>query len=35
MERASAGETFVISRFGAPFARLSPPHDQLDLAEAA
>ena len=33
LERASAGETFQVNRFGKPYARLSPPHDQLDLAE--
>ncbi len=29
MERAAAGETFLITRRGKPYARLSPPHDQL------
>ena len=32
MERAAAGETFLITRRGKPYARLSPPHLQLDLA---
>ena len=32
MERAAAGETFLITRRGKPYARLSPPHQQLDLA---
>ena len=31
MERAAAGESFLITRRGKPYARLSPPHDQLDL----
>jgi antitoxin (DNA-binding transcriptional repressor) of toxin-antitoxin stability system len=30
-ERASAGESFLITRRGKPYARLSPPHEQLDL----
>jgi antitoxin (DNA-binding transcriptional repressor) of toxin-antitoxin stability system len=29
MERAAAGETFLITRRGKPYARLSPPHEQL------
>ena len=29
MERAAAGETFLITRRGKPYARLSPPFDQL------
>ncbi len=29
MERASGGETFLITRRGKPYARLSPPHEQL------
>lgn len=33
LERASAGETFQVNRFGKPYARLCPPHGQLDLAE--
>jgi prevent-host-death family protein len=28
-ERASAGETFLITRRGKPYARLMPPYDQL------
>ncbi len=31
MERAAAGERFLITRHGKPYARLSPPHEQLDL----
>ena len=31
MERAAAGESFLITRRGKPYARLSPPHAQLDL----
>lgn len=31
MERTHAGESFLIARRGKPYARLSPPHDQLDL----
>ena len=31
MERAAAGESFLITRRGKPYARLSPPHEQLDL----
>ena len=31
MERAAAGESFLITRRGKPSARLSPPHEQLDL----
>ena len=31
MERAAAGESFLITRRGRPYARLSPPHEQLDL----
>jgi prevent-host-death family protein len=31
MERAAAGETFLITRRGKPYARLTPPHEQLDL----
>ena len=34
MERAAAGETFVITRRGTPYARLSPPHPQLELSRA-
>jgi prevent-host-death family protein len=30
MERAAAGETILITRRGAAFARLGPPHEQLD-----
>jgi antitoxin (DNA-binding transcriptional repressor) of toxin-antitoxin stability system len=33
MERAAAGETFLITRRGQPYARLCPPHDQLNLPE--
>jgi antitoxin (DNA-binding transcriptional repressor) of toxin-antitoxin stability system len=29
MERAAAGENFLITRRGKPYARLSPPHEQL------
>jgi PD-(D/E)XK endonuclease len=29
MERAAAGETFLITRRGKPYARISPPHEQL------
>ena len=35
MERAAAGESFLITRRGKPYARLSPPHDQLDIRPAA
>jgi antitoxin (DNA-binding transcriptional repressor) of toxin-antitoxin stability system len=35
MERAAAGESFLITRRGKPYARLSPPHDQLDLPPPA
>ena len=31
MDRAAAGESFLITRRGKPYARLSPPHEQLDL----
>jgi prevent-host-death family protein len=31
MERAAAGESFLITRRGRPYARLVPPADQLDL----
>ena len=31
MERAAAGEDFLITKRGKPYARLIPPHDQLDL----
>jgi len=31
MERAAAGESFLITRRGRPYARLTPPHEQLDL----
>jgi prevent-host-death family protein len=34
MQRASRGERFAITRRGKPFARLLPPHDQLDLSVA-
>jgi antitoxin (DNA-binding transcriptional repressor) of toxin-antitoxin stability system len=30
-ERASAGDSFLLTRRGKPYARLSPPHEQLDL----
>ena len=33
MERAAAGESFLITWRGKPYARLAPPHDQLDLPE--
>jgi antitoxin (DNA-binding transcriptional repressor) of toxin-antitoxin stability system len=29
MERAAAGESFLITRRGKPYARLSPPYEQL------
>ena len=35
MQRASAGEEFLISRRGRPYARLSPPHAQLAPAPDA
>jgi prevent-host-death family protein len=35
MQRASRGERFAITRRGKPFARLLPPHDQLDLSVSA
>ena len=31
MDRAAAGESFLITRRGKPYARLVPPHEQLDL----
>ena len=31
MERAAAGASLLITRRGKPYARLSPPHAQLDL----
>jgi antitoxin (DNA-binding transcriptional repressor) of toxin-antitoxin stability system len=31
MERAAAGESFLITRRDKPYARLSPPYEQLDL----
>jgi prevent-host-death family protein len=31
MERAAAGESFLVTRRGKPYARLSPPVEQLDL----
>ncbi|MFI5121972.1 MAG: type II toxin-antitoxin system Phd/YefM family antitoxin [Vicinamibacteria bacterium] len=31
MERAAAGESFLITRRGKPYARLVPPHAQLEL----
>ncbi len=34
MERAAAGESFLITRRGTPYARLSPAQDQLDLSPA-
>jgi prevent-host-death family protein len=34
LERAAAGESFVITRHGKPLARLSPPQDPLDVAAA-
>ena len=35
MERAAAGESFLITRRGKPYARLTPPHDQLEIPAAA
>jgi len=32
MERAAAGESFLITRRGKPYARLCPPSQQLDLS---
>ena len=32
MERAAAGESFLITRRGKPYARLCPPSEQLDLS---
>jgi len=29
MERAAAGESFLVTRRGKPYARLSPPFEQL------
>jgi antitoxin (DNA-binding transcriptional repressor) of toxin-antitoxin stability system len=29
MERASVGESFLITRRGKPYARLCPPYEQL------
>jgi prevent-host-death family protein len=31
VDRAAAGEGFLITRRGKPYARLVPPHEQLDL----
>lgn len=31
MERAAAGETFLVTRRGKPYARLMPPADPLPL----
>ena len=31
MERAAAGESFLITRRGKPYARLTPPHYQLEI----
>jgi antitoxin (DNA-binding transcriptional repressor) of toxin-antitoxin stability system len=31
MERAAAGQSFLITRRGRPCARLSPPHEGLDM----
>jgi antitoxin (DNA-binding transcriptional repressor) of toxin-antitoxin stability system len=31
MERAAAGESFLITRHGKPYARLVPPQTQLEL----
>jgi antitoxin (DNA-binding transcriptional repressor) of toxin-antitoxin stability system len=31
MERAAAGESFLVTHRGRPYARLTPPYDQLDL----
>ena len=35
MERAAAGESFLITRRGKPYARLTPPHDQLEIRAEA
>lgn len=35
MERAAAGESFLITRRGKPYARLGPPHAQLPVAPIA
>jgi len=35
MERAAAGEEFLVTRRGKPYARLSPPHSQLAVEAAA
>jgi prevent-host-death family protein len=35
MERASGGESFLITRRGKPYARLSPQHDQLEIPTEA
>ncbi len=35
MERAAAGESFLVTRHGRPYARLTPAHDQLELPEPA
>ena len=35
MERSAAGESFLITRRGKPYARLLPPADPLPLADAA
>jgi prevent-host-death family protein len=35
MERAAAGEEFLVTRRGKPYVRLLPARDQLDLDAAA
>jgi prevent-host-death family protein len=35
MERAAAGETFLITRRGKPYARLTAPQDQLEIPTEA
>ena len=32
IQRAAAGETFLVTKRGKPYARVSPPHDQLEVA---
>ncbi|MQA75771.1 MAG: type II toxin-antitoxin system prevent-host-death family antitoxin [Solirubrobacterales bacterium] len=35
MERAAAGESFLITRRGKPYARLSPPQEQLEVSNGS
>jgi antitoxin (DNA-binding transcriptional repressor) of toxin-antitoxin stability system len=35
MQRAAAGERFLVTRRGKPYARLVPPYEQLDIPAEA